>query len=95
MVLNGNRRFGDILCKEDLDRFATDNGHKCTLLYTLTQAHEEWTGLRGRIGQALLTEYVSPHDEAMVLICGPKALEKSAHSILNELGWKDRDLLFF
>jgi len=95
MVLNGNRCFGDILCKEDLDRFATGNGHRCRLLYTLTQAHEEWTGLRGRIGQALLKEYVSPHDEAMVLICGPEALEKSVHSILNELGWKDGDLLFF
>ena len=95
IVLNGNRRFGDILCKEDLDRFATGNGHRCRLLYTLTQAPEEWTGLRGRIGQALLTEYVSPQDEAMVLICGPEALEKSAHSILNGLGWKDGDLHFF
>lgn len=95
MVLNGNRRFRDILCKEDLDRFATGNGHRCRLLYTLTRAHEEWTGLRGRIGRTLLTEYVNPHDEAMVLICGPKAMEKSTYSILNELGWKDGDLLFF
>lgn len=95
VVLNGNRLFEDILCKEDLDRFAIGNDHRCRLLYTLTQAPEEWTGLRGRIGQALLTEHVSPHSEAMVLICGPEALEKSVHSILNELGWNDGDLLFF
>lgn len=95
VMLNGNRCFEDILCKEDLDRFATGNGHRCRLLYTLTKASEEWTGLRGRIGQALLMEYVSPQDEAMVLICGPEALERSVHTILNELGWKDGDLLFF
>ena len=33
--------------------------------------------------------------EELVLICGPGALEKSVHAILNEMGWKDEDLLFF
>lgn len=95
IVLNGNRLVEDILCRENLDRFARDNESRCKLLYTLTQAPEEWTGLRGRIGKKLLEEHVVPCQDAIVLICGPEALEKSVHVILNEMGWKDSDLLFF
>lgn len=95
VILYGNRLVEDILCREDLDRFAMDKEQRCKLLYTLTQAPEDWMGLRGRIGQALLKEHVCPCEEGMVLLCGPEALEKSCHVILNEMGWRDDDLLFF
>lgn len=95
VVLNGNCLVEDILCREDLDRFALNNENRCKLLYTLTQAPEDWTGLRGRIGQTLLKEHVCPTNEAMVLICGPEGLEKSCHVILKEMGWEDDDLLLF
>ncbi|KAF1850486.1 uncharacterized protein K460DRAFT_412185 [Cucurbitaria berberidis CBS 394.84] len=96
-VLNGNRLVEDILCRQDLDMFARDNADRCKLLYTLTQGPDDWTGLRGRIGAPLLKEHcgIAGDGESMVLLCGPGALEKSAHSILNEQGWKDEDLLFF
>ncbi|KAF2472992.1 nitrate reductase [Lindgomyces ingoldianus] len=97
VVFDGNRLVEDILCKEDLDTFARDNVDRCKLIYTLTQGPEDWQGLRGRIGASLLEEHcVRGEDEdALVLICGPEALEKSAHAILNEQGWSDADLLFF
>lgn len=94
-VLNGNRLEEDILCREDLDRFATGNEARCKLLYTLTKATEAWTGLRGRIGADLLKEHVALQEDSMVLICGPESLEHSAHKLLNEQGWDDKDLLFF
>lgn len=94
-VLNGNRLENDILCREDLDRFAKDNKERCKLLYTLTQATAEWTGLRGQIAESLLGEHVSLQEDSMVLICGPEALEKSVHDLLNKQGWEDKDLLFF
>ena len=100
-LLDGNRLVEDILCKEDLDRFARDNEDKCKLLYTLTQAPEVWDGLRGRIAAPLLAEYASKavlgtgEGEAMVLICGPEALEKNVHGALKEQGWTDDELLFF
>ena len=31
----------------------------------------------------------------MVLICGPPAMEKSVHTWLNAIGWRDEDILFF
>lgn len=99
IVLDGNRLVEDILCKAELDDFAKDNEEKCQLLYTLTQGPEEWTGLRGRIAAPLLKEHAErkkhQDGEAMVLVCGPEALEKSVHQALLEIGWKDDELLFF
>jgi nitrate reductase (NAD(P)H) len=95
-VLNGNRLVEDILCREDLDKFARENGEKCKLLYTLTQAPEKWDGLKGRIGEEMLREHCAKgNGESLVLICGPEALEKSAHLALNGMGWGDEDLMFF
>lgn len=97
-VLNGNRLVEDILCRAELDALAAGNAHKSTLLHTLTQAAEDWTGLRGRIARPLLDEHVrcEGRGDAMVLVCGPEALEKSVKGILTqELGWAEEDLLFF
>lgn len=101
-VLDGNRLEEDILCRDAMNELVKGREHRCDLLYTLTKPPETWTGLRGRIGKQLLEERVgkcknsaAEHAEDLVLICGPEALEKSVHGILNGLGWKDNDLLFF
>jgi nitrate reductase (NAD(P)H) len=69
------------------------------LLHALTQPTDSWTGLRGRVGKELLEKEVgrceNKEGEELVLICGPEALEKSVHRVLNQMGWKDEDLLFF
>lgn len=99
VCLDGNRLLEDILCKDDLDGYARDNADKLKLLYTLTKSEEGWQGLKGRIAGPLLAEHAGraahADGEAMVLICGPEALEKSCHKALLELGWKDDELLFF
>lgn len=99
LVIDGNRVEQDILCREDLDRMALDNPHKCRLLYTLSQPEPSWTGLRGRMSKELFEREIGPcrstNGEDLVLICGPESLEKSVHSILNGMNWKDEDLLFF
>ncbi|KAI0380098.1 hypothetical protein F5Y04DRAFT_258302 [Hypomontagnella monticulosa] len=99
LVIDGNRVEQDILCKQDLDQMAADNPHKCRLLYTLSQPQPSWTGLRGRMNRELLEREIGPcqntNGEDLVLICGPEPLEKSVHSILNDMSWKDEDLLFF
>lgn len=101
-VLDGNRLVEDILCKGELDELAKDQEEKCKLLYTLTQGPDEWTGLRGRIAAPLLAEHASKSvlglpegGKAMVLICGPEALEKATHKALLEQGWTDDEMLFF
>ncbi|KAK5700917.1 hypothetical protein LTR97_005435 [Elasticomyces elasticus] len=99
VLLNGNRQLEDILCKTELDSSAKDNETKCQLMYTLTKPPDDWEGMRGRIAAPLLKEHADRamfgEGEAMVLICGPEALEKSVHEALLEIGWKDDDLLLF
>ncbi|KAI0852442.1 nitrate reductase [NADPH] [Daldinia vernicosa] len=99
LVIDGNRIEQDILCKTDIDNMVIGNNSKCRLLYTLSQPGPSWAGLRGRIDKELLEREIgsckSTNDEDLVLICGPEPLEKSVHSILKDLGWKDKDVLFF
>lgn len=94
-VLNGNRLVEDILCKEDLDSLLKGNEDKGEIIHTLTQAPENWQGLRGRINAALVDKHCECHAETMVLICGPEALEKSIHVALKVQGWNDDQILFF
>ena len=99
VVLDGNRVEEDILCKSELDAMVSGNEHKCRLLYTLSRPEANWTGLRGRMDQALFEKEVGQprgESEDLVLICGPEPLEKSAREIFTtKLGWNENDLLFF
>lgn len=94
-VFNGNRFLEDILCKEDLDAMIMGNEQRVKVLYTLTQAPEDWTGLRGRIGGELVKEHCTRDERALVLVCGPEPLEKSIHIVLKDQGWVDDQILFF
>ncbi|PMD23142.1 putative nitrate reductase [Hyaloscypha hepaticicola] len=99
LVLDGNRLEEDILCKEEMDAMVKGKEDSCRLLYCLTRPGARWQGLVGRISKELLEKEVgvcrAQNGEELVLICGPEALEKSVHGILNDMGWKDEDLLFF
>jgi nitrate reductase (NAD(P)H) len=94
-VLDGNRLFEDILCKEELDALSNGNNHKCKVLHTLTKANDDWKGLRGRITGKLVKEHCVKSKDTLVLLCGPEALEKTMHTVLLEQGWDDDQLLFF
>lgn len=105
-VLNGNRTEEDILCKEELERFSGDDQGRCTVVNSLTRAGEGWeeTGResgeirrRGRIGEALLREWCVKKEveRALVLVCGPEALEKAAGEALRGMGWGEDEVMFF
>ncbi|KAL3418267.1 hypothetical protein PVAG01_09983 [Phlyctema vagabunda] len=98
LVLDGNRLEEDILCRDEIDALVAGNEARCRLLYTLTQPTDDWKGLKGRVGKELLEKEVGHckgDGDELVLICGPEALEKSVHGMLNGLGWADGNLLFF
>ncbi|OAP55671.1 hypothetical protein AYL99_09823 [Fonsecaea erecta] len=95
VIFDGNRLVEDILCREELDALLTGNEHRCRVLHTLTQAPDDWTGLRGRVTGQLVQEHSARTDDALVLICGPEAMEKTMHQALLEQGWRDDQLMFF
>jgi len=94
-VLNGNRLVEDILCREDLDALLKGNEDRGEVIYTLTKAPQQWEGLRGRINAELVQKHCPRHEDTMVLVCGPEALEKSIHVALKDQGWTDDLILFF
>lgn len=94
-ILDGNRLFEDILCKNELEELSVGNDRKCKILHTLTKAPESWTGLRGRITGRLVAEHCTRDKDSLVLICGPEAMEKAMHVALLEQGWGDDQLMFF
>ena len=99
LVLDGNRLEEDILCRENMDRLLDGKEEKCRLVHLLSNGSDSWTGLRGWIGEDLLKREVGRcerrNEQELILICGPEAFEKSIHGILNGMGWKDEDLMFF
>lgn len=95
VVLNGNRKEEDILCRSDLDTYVALDESKCNVVHTLTQGSDTWTGRRGRISEELLAEYAPREEQSMVLVCGPGPMEKSARAILLAQGWDESDLHFF
>ncbi|KAK2603990.1 hypothetical protein QQS21_003826 [Conoideocrella luteorostrata] len=99
LVLNGNRREEDILCRSEMDALVHEANGRIRLLHSLSQPSKTWAGRRGRIDKDLLAKEVrSPETNgktAMVLICGPKALEEATQNILLELGWREEDMFVF
>ena len=102
VVLDGNRKLEDILCKSEMDAFANDASKRCEITYTLTQAPEEWQdchGRRGRIDAAMIDELAGPRvrgeEKTMALVCGPDAFEKTVRSALLGAGYAEDELLFF
>ncbi|KAK0388670.1 hypothetical protein NLU13_4913 [Sarocladium strictum] len=96
-LLDGNRGEEDILLRSELDQLSSAASGRCTLLHTLTQPGESWTGGRGRIDQALLEKEVGVRkgEQEMVLVCGPEAMETSVKEILEKMGWGEEDMVFF
>lgn len=95
ILLNGNRKAGDILCRENIDALVKGSEERANVVYTLTQATDEWEGLKGRIDADKITRYCKRDEQTLILVCGPKALEKSVHTALNNQGWPDEQILFF
>jgi nitrate reductase (NAD(P)H) len=100
LVLNGNRAEEDILCKAELDALAEANPGRCRIIHALTKPPSSWTGVTGRLSQALYEKEVgrpasNDTGDELVLVCGPGPMEKSAREIFSSMGWKEDDLIFF
>ncbi|RMZ80000.1 hypothetical protein DV738_g2936, partial [Chaetothyriales sp. CBS 135597] len=95
IVFDGNRLVEDILCKEELDSLVKVNSDKGKVFYTLTQAPDNWTGLRGHINGELVEAHCPRDKDYLALICGPETMEKSMHKALLEAGWVDDQIMFF
>ncbi|KAG6005867.1 hypothetical protein E4U21_007575 [Claviceps maximensis] len=99
LLLDGNRAEEDILCRTQLDEMASRAPERCRLVHCLTRPPPSWSGRTGRIDKELIQAEVGckrlGSKQDLVLLCGPPSMEKSVCSILNDLGWKDEDIVIF
>ena len=70
-----NKKWDDVIFRDELGRLAAEHPDRLTLLHTLTR--EEDAGLfgptvrKGRVDQAILREAIPRPDESVVFVCGP------------------------
>lgn len=80
-VLDINRHFDDILCRQELHQLAGSNQACFRLHHTLTgnDVPEDWEYSTGRPNVEMLkTHLPAPADDSMVCICGPSAMEQAS-----------------
>lgn len=97
VILNGNRSEYDILCKAELDALSAMK-KTGKVLHTLSQPAQDWGGLRGRVDEGMLREYVprgNDSDKPLVMVCGPEGFESSMKRVLRDGEWEGMDVLFF
>lgn len=88
-LVYGNRSEGDIMMREQLDRYAKNAGDKFKVYYTLDQPGDSWEGGRGHVIKELLGEYMpKPSRDSKVLLCGPPGMVNAVKNNLVELGFE-------
>lgn len=103
LIINGNRREYDILCKTELDALSAMRKNKKKtgkVLHTLSRPSQDWGGLRGRVDEVMVGEHIPRGDDhgdnkTLVMVCGPQGFESSMKKALTEGGWEDMNMLFF
>lgn len=97
-ILNANKTFEDILCREELHELEEQYRRRFRLHHTLSKTPEDWQYSTGRINIDMLrTHLPAPADDALLAICGPDAMiNQTVKPALAELGWDvDRRLHVF
>jgi len=85
-LLYSSRSLSDVIYRDQLMRFASDDGVDVQL--TLTREWpEDWDGHRGRIDRELLSEIAwSPQERPLVYVCGPSSFVETAAQALVDIG---------
>jgi ferredoxin-NADP reductase len=86
-LLYSARSLPEVIYRAELDAYRASP--RVEVSYALTrQQPDGWTGIAGRVGEAVLSEIAwPPGDEAMVFVCGPTAFVEVVAAIMVKLGY--------
>lgn len=79
-LIFGNKTQQDMLCRELLDKWATDYAARLKVVHVLSRANDDssWKGAKGHITGDLIKEHCAPpSDDTMVVVCGPPPMYES------------------
>ncbi|KAJ8354139.1 hypothetical protein SKAU_G00217060 [Synaphobranchus kaupii] len=91
-----NRKERDILWRSELDTLAGQE-ERFEVEYVLSEPCDGWSGQRGRIEAAMLSDFLrSPEgSKRLVCVCGPAAFTELAQGMVRELGFSDEEIHTF
>jgi NAD(P)H-flavin reductase len=78
-MFDSNRNAGNILYREEFDRWTKENGN-LKIVYTVTdEKQEDWAGETDRINREMIRQYLSDDEisRAVFYICGPPGMLKA------------------
>lgn len=98
-LLNFNKTSADIIWKEKFDLLSEKFGPKFIWRNFLSEENNENCCINvehGRVSDALLKRYLgSPHDNALVLVCGPPGFNERCIHILSDFGISSEHIFVF
>lgn len=97
-VLDANRTIDDILCYDELNKWAEQYPTRFNLHHTLSNVPEDWKYSKGRMNVDMFKKYLPPPGEdSIALVCGSDAMcYETVKPGLQELGWNvDERLVIF
>lgn len=91
-----NRREKDILWRCELDELAA-NTERFQVEYVLSDPCESWTGLKGRVDESMLKDFLKRPDgsKCYVCVCGPTAFTELTIGLLKQQGLSEEELHAF
>ena len=94
-VLDSNRTFEDILCREELDMLERKYRGRFHLHHTLSTIPSDWKHSTGRITVDMLRDHLpSAGPDALLAVCGPDSMiNLTVKPGLKQLGWDIEDRL--
>jgi 2-oxoglutarate ferredoxin oxidoreductase subunit beta len=84
-LINGNRKFEDIIYREELDQMSREYDHIFTM-NSLDQPRDDWQGECGCITKEMLEKYVDFNKDVTFLLCGPPKMVECMIGHLESLG---------
>ncbi len=90
IIIYGNRDSGEVLYREILEEWEKRDDIKVTL--TIDREEEGWTRKVGFVA-AVVKEVAPSPDNAVAVVCGPPIMIRTAIAELENLGWKDEQIL--
>ncbi|RDX54486.1 hypothetical protein OH76DRAFT_1461500 [Lentinus brumalis] len=97
-LLDSNKTFGDILLREELQKYADENPDRFKIWHVLSTEpkDKEFKCTVGHLNKDIMSHHFHPAGEGTgTLLCGPPGLiEKGALPALRELGFKEGESVF-
>lgn len=91
-----NRQEEDILWRCELDELAANN-ERFQVEYVLSDPCESWTGLKGRVDESMLKDFLNKPEgsKCYVCVCGPTAFTELTLGLLKQQGFSEEELHAF